>query len=107
LLLIFINLVTNAQHAIGAKGGGGTIVVHGSELDDVVRFAVRDDGPGMSDEVLQKIGTPFFTTREAGTGLGVAQCKRVVGRLGGTFRMESAPGAGTTALFTVPKATRE
>ena len=57
----------------------------------------------MSPETLQKIGTPFFTTRDEGTGLGVAQCKRLVGGLGGDFDIQSTAGRGTTVTFTVPK----
>jgi signal transduction histidine kinase len=52
--------------------------------------------------VLSKIGTPFFTTKRQGTGLGVAQCQRLVGKAGGSFRIASEIGKGTTFTFTLP-----
>jgi len=65
-------------------------------------LSVTDNGPGIPPDVLAKLGTPFYTTRDTGTGLGVAQVKRLVGRLGGELRIESASGKGTKATFTLP-----
>jgi two-component system NtrC family sensor kinase len=104
LLQIFVNLVTNAQQAIGAKGTGGNVTVEARHEGDWVRFAVRDDGTGMGPDVLAKVGTPFFTTRETGVGLGVAQCRRLVGRLGGRLCIDSKLGAGTTVTLALPVA---
>ena len=53
-------------------------------------------------EVLRKAGTPFFTTRAEGTGLGIAQCQRLIGTAGGRFRIESEQGAGTTVTIMLP-----
>lgn len=104
LMQILLNLVRNAQQAMEAHGGGGKVVIHATPQGDAVRFVVRDTGPGMPPDVLAKIGTPFFTTRTEGTGLGVAQCKRLVGSLGGDLDIDSAPGRGTTVTFTIPQA---
>jgi signal transduction histidine kinase len=103
LLQILINLIRNAQQAVAGAARRG-IVVQAAHDDGGVRFAVTDEGPGMSEEVLAKAGTPFFTTRDAGTGLGIAQCRRLVGRAGGSFRIDSARGRGTTVTFTIPLA---
>jgi signal transduction histidine kinase len=58
----------------------------------------------MGPDVLSRIGTPFYTTRAEGTGLGLAQCQRLVGTAGGRFRIESEAGVGTTVTILLPKA---
>lgn len=103
-LQILMNLLRNAQQSLEQKSGGGRVVIEAVERHDDVRFVVRDDGAGMSAEVLAKLGTPFFTTRELGTGLGIAQVRRLVGRIGGSIEIESTEGKGTTVAFTIPKA---
>lgn len=103
LIQIFVNLVRNAQQALEEHGlAHGTIVVRSVVDTGRLTFSVSDDGPGIPSEVLAKLGTPFYTTREAGTGLGVAQVKRLVGRLGGELSIDSTIGKGTTATFTLP-----
>ena len=103
LTQVLINVVTNGAQAVGDKGvsdGGVTIT---AAIDaGAVRFEVRDSGGGIAPEVLERIGTPFFTTKRQGTGLGVAQCQRIVGKAGGAFRISSEIGQGTTVTFTVP-----
>jgi len=104
LTQVLINVVTNAAQALGDQGTGGdrTVVVSAAVEDNTVRFEVKDNGIGIPPEVLGRIGTPFFTTKRTGTGLGVAQCQRIVGKAGGTFRIASSVGQGTTVTFTVP-----
>jgi signal transduction histidine kinase len=68
------------------------------------RISVADTGRGMTPEVLARLGTPFFTTREEGTGLGVVLARVVFEQHGGALRYSSAPGQGTTALATLPAA---
>jgi len=69
------NLVSNA---VDASPRGGSIRIEISEAVGAARIVVRDSGRGMSPETLERIGTPFFTTREEGTGLGVAAGARGV-----------------------------
>jgi signal transduction histidine kinase len=105
LLQVVVNLVRNAQQAIEEHHvNEGIVRVQAATVGSFLQIAVKDNGPGIPDEVLAKLGTPFFTTRDAGTGLGIAQCKRLVGRLGGDLRIESAPGLGTAVIFTLPLA---
>lgn len=103
LLQIFINVIRNAQQAVGRTGARGNVIVHAAVQEGTVQFAVRDEGPGMSADVLAKLGTPFFTTRAEGTGLGVAQVRRLLGVVGGTFDIVSAEGQGTTVTFALPR----
>jgi signal transduction histidine kinase len=107
LMQVILNLVRNAQQAFEGHGPGAEIVVDAFDEPTHLRFVIRDTGPGMPAAVLEKIGTPFFTTRSEGTGLGVAQCKRLVASLGGDLDIKSdTSGAnrGTTVTFTIPKA---
>ncbi|KAB2896417.1 MAG: response regulator [Kofleriaceae bacterium] len=103
LTQVLINVVTNGAQAVGDRGQpDGGVVVSATIEPNAVRFEVRDSGGGIPPEVLERIGTPFFTTKRQGTGLGVAQCQRIVGKAGGAFRISSDPGRGTTVTFTVP-----
>lgn len=103
LLQIFVNLVRNAQQALEENGvQDGRVTLQATIRPTEIAFAVRDNGPGIPPEIVEKLGTPFYTTRESGTGLGVSQCKRLVGRLGGELRIESTVGVGTTVSFTLP-----
>ncbi len=105
LTQVMINLVANAAHALAARDrAGGHVTVFARAEEQLVRFEVRDEGVGMSAAVLAKVGTPFFTTRTEGTGLGVAQCQRLIGKAGGTFRIDSQEGVGTIVSFTLPRA---
>jgi signal transduction histidine kinase len=88
LTQVLINLIANAAQAVLARGrSDGRVTVLARALDQTVNLQIRDDGVGMSAEILAKVGTPFFTTRREGTGLGLAQCQRLIGKAGGTFKI--------------------
>lgn len=93
------NLVANA---LEATSRGGSVQVEVDEVDGAVRVSVRDSGRGMPREVLERVGTPFFTTREQGTGLGVAMARAAFVQHGGALEYASAEGEGTTAVGTLP-----
>ena len=101
LTQVLINLLANAAHAL-VDERGGRVLVTAQPSDDGVRFVVSDNGSGMPEEVLNKAGTPFFSTREKGTGIGLSQCHRLLGAVGARLELESAVGVGTIARFTVP-----
>lgn len=94
---MLLNLYLNAMQAIGRDG---VIHVSASEADRRrMKIVVKDSGKGMSDEELQAIFTPYFTTKADGTGLGLAVVQNIIEQHGGTIRAESQPGAG--AIFTL------
>lgn len=97
-----INLVANA---IEASPRLSQVEVALSEDEAGVRVAVRDAGAGMPPEVLARVGTPFFTTREQGTGLGVVLARAAFEQHGGSLQLTSEPGRGTEALGTLPRTT--
>jgi two-component system sensor histidine kinase RegB len=82
----------------------GKVTVEGSRLDDMIRFVVRDNGPGIPLEILPRIGEPFFTTKGAGKGMGLGLfiTKTFADRLGGSLSLTSEVNRGTTAILSVP-----
>jgi signal transduction histidine kinase len=64
---------------------------------------IKDSGSGIDREALQKIFTPFYTTKSAGTGLGMAIAKKVVDEHGGNIRIQSEPGKGTEVTVELPR----
>jgi signal transduction histidine kinase len=95
-----VNLVANAVEACPQ---GGRVEIGIEDDGTNVRLVVADTGKGMSAEVLHRIGTPFFTTSERGTGLGVVLARTAFEQHGGTLEYQSAPGQGTTALGSLPR----
>ncbi len=93
---VFINLLKNA---IEAAPINGNVVVTVSEQQDKVLIAVEDNGTGIPTEVIEKLGTPFFTTKENGTGLGLSVCYSIVHNHSGQILVSSQPGKKT--VFTV------
>ncbi len=102
---VFLNLVINAVQAIPeGKPRDHQIRVRTRELDGTVVIEIQDTGAGMSEEVLQRIFTPFFTTKPVGvgTGLGLSICRRIVAAVGGDISATSTIGKGSTFRITLP-----
>jgi signal transduction histidine kinase len=95
----FENLVLNAFQAISKEG---TIEVRTRYSGEDVLISIHDDGSGMDAEVRDKIFEPFFTTKARGTGLGLPLVRRAVESYGGKIQVNSAPGEGTTFVFSIP-----
>ncbi|MEN6411533.1 MAG: ATP-binding protein [Veillonellales bacterium] len=89
---LVLNMVRNG---LDAMPGGGVIDISTEVADSKVLLSIRDHGIGISPEIKEKLGTPFFTTKEKGTGLGLAVCYRIVQRHGASITVESEPGQGT------------
>jgi signal transduction histidine kinase len=94
-----INLVSNA---IEATPPGGTVVVQVHPRDHGAALEIRDTGRGIAEQDLEKMGTPFFTTRAGGTGLGFVMARSVIEQHGGQFSIASSPGQGTTITIALP-----
>jgi two-component system sensor histidine kinase HydH len=91
------NLVLNAIDAVSP--GGGTISVDVARVNDDVVLTVLDNGPGVADDDVDRVFEPMFTTKPAGTGLGLTIVTRVVAAHRGTIHVTHAPDGG--AVFTV------
>ncbi|APR77735.1 Sensor histidine kinase [Minicystis rosea] len=98
------NLVANAVEATPRKG---EVVAQIAEQGGFVEVTIRDTGRGMAPDVLSRVGTPFFTTREQGTGLGVLLARTAFTQHGGSLELSSAPGRGTIATGRLPIAPRK
>ncbi len=99
---VFLNLIINAEQAIGEYG---RIMVEAEQADnDFIRVNIRDTGPGISPENMDRIFDPFFTTKEAGkgTGLGLAIVYGIVKKHGGYIEVKSKEGKGTTFAVYLP-----
>ena len=94
-----LSLVLNA---LQATSSGGRVVIRTAGDKQRFMVAVRDDGEGMPAEVRERAFNPFFTTREAGTGLGLPIVRRIVERHGGSVEIASEPGQGTTVTLVFP-----
>lgn len=89
---IILNLVRNGLEAMSS---GGDLTIRTYADGDEVVLSVRDQGKGIEPDVLERIGTPFFTTKDNGTGLGLAVCYSIAARHNATIKVEAGP-VGTT-----------
>jgi signal transduction histidine kinase len=97
---VLVNLVNNALEATAENG---RIVLSSGCRDEQVWFSVHDTGKGMATEVLDKIFHPFFTTKDKGTGLGLAVIHKIITDHHGTVTVESAAGEGSTFTVRLPQ----
>jgi signal transduction histidine kinase len=100
---VLVNLIINACEAMGNGGritiretvasepGGETAVIH-----------VSDNGPGIPENLAEKVFQPFFTTKEEGTGLGLSIVERIINEHGGRIRLEPKEGMGASFVITLP-----
>lgn len=100
---VFINLIKNAMEAIPKENANGEIRIEGQECADNVIVHIIDNGLGISEPELEKLGSPFFTTKSNGTGLGLAICKRIIEKHKGHVEITSKQGEGTRVSITLPK----
>ncbi len=99
---VALNLIVNAMQSM--PSGGNVVVRLEAEHSGRVAFSVADDGPGIPEELQDKVFAPFFTTRGTGTGLGLALVERIVSAHRGTITVDSLPGEGATFRVTLPVA---
>jgi len=108
---VFANLTINAKHAMPM---GGTLHVTAENISaekgdkpggisgDSVKLKVRDEGLGMGADILDKIFDPYFSTKQTGSGLGLATVRSIIEKHNGQIYVESEPGQGTTFTLYLP-----
>lgn len=110
LTQVFLNLIRNALEAMSE---GGRLTVTSRVLSEyhltrdagrnrMVSVEVADTGPGIAAENLNKVGTPFYSTKEGGTGLGLAICQKIVAEHRGMLKIDSEPGRGARISVLLP-----
>ncbi|OHB33262.1 MAG: PAS domain-containing sensor histidine kinase [Desulfuromonadaceae bacterium GWC2_58_13] len=111
LTRLFLNLIKNAAEAI-EKQGQVTISTKvapdyhltkpGSRPVPMIVIEIRDNGKGIAPETLEQIFTPFYTTKNKGSGLGLATCQKIVSEHDGLLKVDSTPGEGTLFAVSLP-----
>jgi two-component system sporulation sensor kinase A len=96
---VFLNICINAVDAMEPDGGTITISFDRSAEEDKLGICFHDSGPGLTQEVQDKLFEPFTTTKEKGLGLGLVICYDIIQKHNGSIDVESKPGEG--AEFTV------
>lgn len=100
---VVVNLLTNAVQAV--QESNGLVVVHGRRAGaGRVSLSVEDNGPGVPEEVRDRIFEPLFTTKARGIGLGLAVSKGLAEANGGQLRLETTPGPGAVFALELPTA---
>ncbi len=99
IINIFLNAVQAMEHS-------GRLDITLDQKDEQALIAFTDSGPGIQAEYLDRIFNPFFTTRAKGSGLGLALCKKYMEELGGSIKVKSDLGRGSTFLVYLPTAKR-
>ena len=99
LVTALTNLVTNAFES---SPRGVVVTISVAVVSGRVEFTVRDNGPGIDSEMAKKVFQPFFSTRDAGTGLGLAVVKAVTDAHGGEVALTTPPGGGTQVGIELP-----
>ncbi len=96
---VLINLIKNG---IESMPDGGELTIQTSQEGETFRIAISDKGVGISKERLKHLGDPFFSNKEAGTGLGLVVCYKIVHEHGGRIEFDSELGVGTTVSVLLP-----
>jgi PAS domain S-box-containing protein len=99
-----LNIVKNA---ISAMPDGGVLTVRTRNLEDEVELEIRDTGHGMSEEVMEKIFEPYFTTKDFGSGIGLTLVYKIVKEHLGEIAVDSKEGQGTSFTISLPVPQRE
>ena len=101
---VFMNIIINAEQAMVEAHGKGKLVIKTRIVGNSIQITFTDDGPGISEENLDRIFNPFFTTKEVGkgTGLGLSICYGIVQTHGGRIYAKSKLGKGATFVVEIP-----
>lgn len=101
---VLLNLALNAIQAMPDGGKLSLVAEHcrDAQGDEQVRIRVSDEGIGMDEATLQRLFSPFFTTKPKGTGLGLVSCHRIIESIGGRIEVSSVLDSGTTFDLLLP-----
>lgn len=102
LHLALLNLVVNAQQAL-EDVDEPQLFVETRDRGDFAEVRITDTGPGIPPDKVEKIFMPFWSSKSAGTGLGLPTTRRIVEECGGDIRVQTAPGHGTRFIVSLPK----
>ncbi|RBP65910.1 PAS domain S-box-containing protein [Alkalibaculum bacchi] len=98
---VIINLAKNGVEAM-TNVENALLIISTKVKGHFMEISVKDNGCGISKENIKKLGTPFFTTKQCGTGLGLANCFKIISESGGQINVDSKLGEGTTFYIELP-----
>jgi two-component system sensor kinase FixL len=101
---VILNLLLNALEAAAESPNGerAVVVSAGPDPDGGVAIAVEDTGPGVPEELIERVFEPFYTTKARGIGMGLSIARSIVSAHGGTIWTEGRPGGGAVFRVHVP-----
>jgi len=98
-----INLVRNAIYALSDQAEGMITLSASKQVDGEVILEVSDNGPGISPEIHSQVFIPFFTTKSKGTGIGLSIVRKILNMHGGSIRLRTQEGRGSTFIIRLPQ----
>ena len=101
---VLVNLLRNAMEAMAASERRELVVSNARLADGMIQIAVADTGPGFAGNVQSNLFQPFFTTKEAGMGVGLSISRTIIEAHGGQMQAETNEAGGATFRFTLPAA---
>ncbi|HLZ93227.1 MAG TPA: PAS domain S-box protein [Candidatus Acidoferrum sp.] len=106
MIQVFLNLISNAEHAIREVRETGRIQIRIGRIGEHISVTVQDDGVGVAQDALPKLFDPFYTTKRpgGGTGLGLSICMSIVREHGGSIDVETLPAGGSAFTVYLPVA---
>lgn len=101
---VLINLLNNAIQAMGEVAVEDRLIILRKEIGDdgAIRLTVRDSGPGIADDIRDKLFSPFFTTKATGMGMGLSICRTTIEARGGSLTAENHPLGGAVFSISMP-----
>jgi len=96
---VFLNIIKNGIEATENKG---TIEIKARKTGLFLELSIRDNGKGMSEDEIKRLGSPFYSTKDYGTGLGTMVCYKIINNLKGEIKVKSKINEGTTFFITLP-----
>ena len=101
---VFLNLINNAEQAMKEAHDKGELVIRTETIGNSIRITFADNGPGIPEEISERVFEPFFTTKEIGkgTGMGLSICYGIIQEHGGQMYVRSAEVEGTAFIIEIP-----
>ncbi len=100
---ILINVIQNALNALSGSSNGLINIEAHKEKNGMVILNIADNGPGITANIIDRVFVPFFTTEKQGNGIGLSLSRKIMQLHGGTIRLRSVEGKGTTVILTFPE----
>jgi two-component system sporulation sensor kinase B len=96
-------LINIGKNAIEAMQNGGSLEIRMYELGERIFISIKDNGIGMTPEQINRLGTPYYSTKEKGTGLGTMVTFSIIKKMNGKIEIKSEKGKGTEYIISFPK----